>query len=198
MKSLPRLASLCLALVSGLRGADPAPALPADWIDPETGHRVIRLSPDTGGTSLYFHQRSYTPEGDKILIRSAGGIATVDLTTLGVAPTKFELVLPGAHPIATAGRTREAYSVDRPRGALMAVHLDTKTVREVVKLPAQAAGGQFALNCDETLLVGIGVEPNLTFTPDGKWIIFSGNFHSPQVDGRHVTHVYAVELAPTR
>ena len=40
-----------------------------------------------------------------------------------------------------------------------------------------------------------GVEPNLTFTLDGKWIIFSGNFHSPHVDGKHVTHVYAVELA---
>jgi oligogalacturonide lyase len=40
-----------------------------------------------------------------------------------------------------------------------------------------------------------GVEPNLTFTPDGKWIIFSGNFDSPVVDGKHVTHVYAVEIA---
>ena len=41
-----------------------------------------------------------------------------------------------------------------------------------------------------------GVEPNLTFTPDGRWIIFSGNFHSPRDDrGRAITHVYAVELA---
>jgi oligogalacturonide lyase len=40
-----------------------------------------------------------------------------------------------------------------------------------------------------------GVEPNLTFTPDGKWIIFSGNFHSPRVNGRAVTHTYAVEIA---
>jgi oligogalacturonide lyase len=43
-----------------------------------------------------------------------------------------------------------------------------------------------------------GVEPNLTFTPDGKWIIFSGNFHSPRVNGKAVTHTYAVELAKTR
>ena len=40
-----------------------------------------------------------------------------------------------------------------------------------------------------------GVEPNLTFTPDGKWIIFSGNFHSPRVAGRAITHTYAVEVA---
>ena len=41
-----------------------------------------------------------------------------------------------------------------------------------------------------------GVEPNGTFTPDGKWIIFSGNFHTnPGNGGRAITHVYAVEIA---
>jgi oligogalacturonide lyase len=156
MQSLTRLAGLLLAFAPALRAAV---TLPADWIDPDTGHRVIRLSPDTGGTSLYFHQHSYTPEGDKLVIRGAGGIATVDLTTLGVSPPKFEMVLPGASPIATAWRTREAYYFDRPRNALMAVHLDTKAVREVAKVPPQVVGGQFALNCDESLLVGIGADP---------------------------------------
>jgi oligogalacturonide lyase len=41
-----------------------------------------------------------------------------------------------------------------------------------------------------------GVEPNLTFTPDGKWIIFSGNFHTnPDGPGKATTHAYAVEIA---
>jgi oligogalacturonide lyase len=41
-----------------------------------------------------------------------------------------------------------------------------------------------------------GVEPNLTFTPDGKWIIFSGNFDTNPGDGKKATtHVYAVEIA---
>lgn len=41
-----------------------------------------------------------------------------------------------------------------------------------------------------------GVEPNLTFTPNGKWIIFSGNFHTNPNDGsKATTHVYAVEIA---
>lgn len=161
MKYPPFLACLCLALTPGLRAAE---SLRTDWIDPDTGHRIIRLSPDTGGASLYFHQHSYTPEGDKLVIRGAGGIATVDLTTLGVSPPKFTMVLPGAAPIATAWRTREAYYVDRTKNALMAVHLDTKAVREVVKIPPQAGGGQFAINCDESLLVGIGPDP------DGKII----------------------------
>ena len=32
------------------------------------------------------------------------------------------------------------------------------------------------------------LEPNLTFTPDNKWIVFRSNMHGP-------THVYAVEIA---
>ncbi len=136
--------------------------LPSDWIDPDTRHRVIRLSPDSGGTSLYFHQHSYTPEGDMLVIRGTGGIATVDLTTLGTSPPKFTMVLPDASPIATAWHTREAYYLDHERTMLLAVHLDTTAVREVVKLPpqAQGRGGQFALNCDETLLVGICADPD--------------------------------------
>jgi len=31
------------------------------------------------------------------------------------------------------------------------------------------------------------LEPNVTFTPDGKWIVFRSNMHG-------VTHVYAVEI----
>jgi oligogalacturonide lyase len=43
-----------------------------------------------------------------------------------------------------------------------------------------------------------GVEPNLTFTPDGKWIVFSGNFHTNPGTGRATTHTYAVEIARAR
>jgi len=33
-------------------------------------------------------------------------------------------------------------------------------------------------------------------SPDGRWIVFSGNFHSPRdASGRAVTHAYAVEIA---
>ncbi len=155
-----------LAALGALRalGAD---ALPSDWIDPRTGHRIIRLSPDTGGSSLYFHQHAYTPEGDKLILRGAGGIATVDLSTLGKSPPKFEVVLPGQAPIATAWKTREAYYVDRATASIMAVHLDTKATRLVTKLPPQAAGrgAAYAVNCDESLLVGIAPDPDGKVVP---------------------------------
>ena len=74
---------------------------PRDWIDPDTRHRVIRLSPDQGGSSLYFHQNGYTPEGDKLILHTRdGALATVDLTTLGLSPPKLEIVAPATRAIA--------------------------------------------------------------------------------------------------
>src|SRR5947209_8062728 len=73
----------CLLLAAGLLADQPAQQQPpTDWIDPATGHRVIRLSPDGGGSSLYFHQNTYTPEGDKLIFNSKGGIVAVDLPQL--------------------------------------------------------------------------------------------------------------------
>lgn len=168
MKPTSRLPLLLLGLAllagRGLAADAASKPLPSDWIDPKTGHRIIRLSPDSGGSGLYFHQHAYTPEGDKVILRGAGGIATVDISKLGISPPKFEMVLPGAAPIATAWRTREAYYVDRERNAIMAVHLDTKAIREVIKLPPQARSGAYALNADESLLVGIAPDP------DGKTV----------------------------
>ena len=152
--------ALFLATALRLAAAEPAPStLRSDWIDPDTGHRVIRLSPDTGGSSLYFHQNGYTPEGDKLVLNTRNGIATVDLSTLGVSPPKLEIIAPDPRVVATAWRTREAYV--RRGDAIVAIHLDTKSVREVTQLPAPARvrGGQFAVNCDETLLVGIAPDP---------------------------------------
>lgn len=139
-------------------------ALPSDWVDPATGHRVIRLSPDAGGSSLYFHQHAYSPEGDKVVLHTREGFVAVNLTTLGISPPTRELILRRAWCIATSRRTREAYV--RQGDAIVAVHLDTKAVREVAKLPpqAQGRGAAFALNCDETLLVGIAPDP------DGKTV----------------------------
>ncbi len=168
------------------RAASPAP-LPSDWIDPQTGHRIIRLSPDQGGSSLYFHQRSYTPEGDKIIIQirassadtvasssrgTSGHLATVDLRHLSAtSPTnrpKVEIVAENTRAFAMAWRTREAYVFRRgENGApakIIAVHVDTKATRDVVTLPEPMRATQFAINCDETLLVGIAADP------DGKTV----------------------------
>ena len=56
---------------------------PADWIDPDTGHRIIRLSTEPGSSTLYFHDNSYTPEGDKLIFNTPSGVAVMDITKLG-------------------------------------------------------------------------------------------------------------------
>src|SRR4051794_28305470 len=53
-----------LTLVQAVRAASD---LPTDWIDPDTGHRVVRLSREDGSASLYFHQNAYTPDGKKLI-----------------------------------------------------------------------------------------------------------------------------------
>jgi oligogalacturonide lyase len=122
---------------------------PADWIDPTTGHRVIRLSGPGGGSSLYFHQNTYTPEGDKLIFNSKGAIVAVDLAKLGVEPPKVEVVLEGASAIAMARKTREVYFSKKGKGGgIYAVHVDTHAVREV-----KNAAGQ-CINADETFSVG--------------------------------------------
>src|SRR5213593_4629393 len=72
---------------------------PREWIDPETGHRVIRLSDEPGSASLYFHQNPYTPDGKKLLITVPGGLATIDLAT-----RRIDKIADGRVNVIIAGR----------------------------------------------------------------------------------------------
>jgi oligogalacturonide lyase len=107
---------------------------PTDWIDPVTGHRIIRLSHEPGTSSLYFHQNAYTD--DKLFVTLARGqqsrgavqptdvsksvadnspsrrnsadrpitLATIDLSTLGVSPPKIDEVASGPDRGMVVGR----------------------------------------------------------------------------------------------
>jgi oligogalacturonide lyase len=146
---------LLFGVLPSLIAADPAPrgqTVPSDWVDPATGHRVIRLSGDAGGSSLYFHQNSYTPKGDKLVFDTRDGIAAVDVTQLGQGPVIPEVVVPGARAIATAWRTPDVYY--RKDGVLYATNLETKATRKLV-----ATRGS-VVNADETLVAGIEPDPD--------------------------------------
>ena len=49
---------LCAFVMVGSLTAQEPP--PAEWVDPSTGHRIIRLSDEAGSASLYFHQNAYS------------------------------------------------------------------------------------------------------------------------------------------
>jgi oligogalacturonide lyase len=130
----------------------PAPEPPLEWIEPETGHRVVRLSREPGTASLYFHQNAYTASGDKLVVTTPKGIATIELKT-----GKLELLIEGRASHLVVGRkTRQVFYLKD--GAVYATHLDTKATREIVRNAELRSGSGFAINADETLLGGSMIE----------------------------------------
>ena len=74
-----RLALIALGLTAFPLLAEEAP--PKTWVDPDTGHRVVRLTDEPGSASLYFNQNWFTPDGKKLVYTSPTGIHTLDLAT---------------------------------------------------------------------------------------------------------------------
>ena len=94
-------------LVAYAAGATAAP--PTEWIEPATGHRVVRLSRDDGTSKLYFHQNAFTLSGDKLVVSTPAGLASIDLKT---APDDAA----GGRPRLQCGRRQEeSQSVLLPR-----------------------------------------------------------------------------------
>ena len=109
MTSPHRYFSICLlALAPWLARAADEP-LPTDWIDPDTGHRIIRLSTEPGSSTLYFHDNSYSARGDKFIFNTPSGIALIDITKLGKEPPKPELAVEGGRGSYMSRHTPEIY-----------------------------------------------------------------------------------------
>jgi oligogalacturonide lyase len=142
--------------------ATATPALPSanprEWIDPDTGHRVIRISDEPNSQSLYFHYNSYTPEGDKMVYSSPSGLWTVDLTTLGQGTPKLDHIVDGTGTrvslVMAAWKSRDAYFT--ANGILYAVNIDTRAIRQVY------LGSTTAVNCDGTYVVTMSPEEDPT------------------------------------
>src|SRR5215475_14752295 len=128
--------------------SDAPPVPPKEWIDPDTGHRVIRLTEDSGGSSLYFHQNGYTASGDKLVITTRGGLSTIDLKTRKVEP----IVEGRVSHVVIGKRTRQVFYLKED--TVYATHIDTRETRAIVKLPDVRSGSGLAVNADETLLAG--------------------------------------------
>jgi oligogalacturonide lyase len=130
--------------------------LPTEWVDPDTGHRVIRLSREDGTQSLYFHQNAYTPDGRRLIVTTAnGGIATIDLATREIKPLVAGpvSVLVAGHKTGDVYYTRRAEGADAGSGSIVyAAKVDTGVSRQVVKLPPGRSVA--SLNADEPCCSG--------------------------------------------
>ena len=72
MKVLKSLLSIHVLM---LAAAAQQQEVPREWVDPDTGHRVVRLSEEPGSQSLYFHQNGYTPDGSKMIMTTPTGLS---------------------------------------------------------------------------------------------------------------------------
>ena len=131
--------------------------LPKEWIDPDTGHRVVRLTDEPGSQSLYFHQNPYTATGDKMVFTSPTGLYVYDFKT-----GKSKLLVEGRTGSLVVGpKTRQAYYFKGD--SVYATNVDNGVTREIVKRRELRSGSGFGINADETLLGGSYVEGGRTF-----------------------------------
>lgn len=202
-----RLAAFTLVAAAALTSRA-AEEPPAEWIDRDTGHRVVRLSREPGTASLYFHQNGYTPDGSRVLVTtSGGGLATIHLQTR-------ETIVLVAEPVSVLVVGRKSGDVyytkrgaraeeGKPRepSAVWAVNVETKAARKVATLPLGATVS--SLNADETLLLGLYQE-----TADGTPAppverperernpqTFQANYQAVGADGKPMPYAEAKELS---
>jgi oligogalacturonide lyase len=163
---------------------------PTEWIEPETRHRVVRLSREPGSQSPYFHDYPYSADGKKLAFTTPRGIFTVDLHTREIEP----VVEGRVRMLVTGRKSGDVYFIRRSRGGdgdrgaesqrrddnlpedgrgqrrpgfdfgrggdVYAANLDTREERLVAKLPPEFGGGNVAVNADETTIVAIGRDPD--------------------------------------
>ena len=123
---------------------------PKTWVDPDTGHRVIRLTDEPGSASLYFNQNWFTPDGKKLVYTSPTGIYTMDLATCA---TK-QIVAGRARLVEVGHKAPSVYYIKD--GAVCSTNIETGAAREIAKLPPN--GSVSTINADETLVAGTFTE----------------------------------------
>ncbi|MFT3867690.1 MAG: oligogalacturonate lyase family protein [Nibricoccus sp.] len=153
MNIFPRLLLLLVgSLLASVLHAETEP--PKEWIDPDTGHRVIRLTDEPNSASLYFNENGYTPDGRQMIYTTPDGISVIDLTTFktrSVVQGRVRAIIVG-HKTPTVFYTK-AVAPDRPRErSLFSTNIDTGETRRLADLPPR--GGIAAINADETLAAG--------------------------------------------
>src|SRR5580658_9762209 len=143
---------LCsLALTAALHAQSAPPGVPPKtWIDPDTGHRVVRLTDEPGSASLYFNQNGYTPDGKKLVYTTPTGISTFNLETHAVK----QIVEGRVRLIEVGHKTPSVFYTKGP--SVFVTNIDTGATREIAQLPQR--GSVVTVNADEPLLAGTYTE----------------------------------------
>jgi oligogalacturonide lyase len=171
----------------------PGQELPLDWIDPDTGHRVVRLSTDDNSESSYFHYNWYSADGTKLCFTTPTGISEVDLKTRKVEQLVYGRIIetgratnevfytpekpvrdsdgrlsfmrPGTTIPVGNDPASTPFRVPPPATTIDAMNLDTRAVRKVVDLPA--GHRVTCINADQSLFAGTIIGPSVV-DPSGQ------------------------------
>lgn len=179
--------------------------IPKQWIDQDTGHRVVRLSEEPGSRSLYFHQNAYTAEGDKMVIGVANpqGVAVVDLHTMKVTRL-YEHQDVGI--LFVGKQTRRVYvtQIARKDGErvypqnelqtptdILAISLDSGEVTKVGTIPH---GKIHSINSDESLLIGAYAERDYSLESGPRHSRFEARYEATDKNGKPLSFAEAKEV----
>jgi len=135
---------------AGATGKEP----PKSWIDPLTGHRVVRITDEPGSASFYFNVNSYTPDGKEMVYTTPDGISVIDLATWKTRPVVHGRV----HTIEVGHKTPSVFYIKPEERALYVTNVDTGETRKLANLPER--GFVATINADETLAAGTYIEGN--------------------------------------
>lgn len=144
------LIALLIALLAGFAAAQTE--LPREWIDPDTGHRIRRLSEVDGSQSLYFHQNPYTARGDKMVFSTPVGLSVFDFRTWKAKP----LVSGRCTSVIVGRKTRQVFYTQED--GVFATNIDTGTTRLIVRRGDLRNTAGWAINANETLLAASRLE----------------------------------------
>ncbi len=146
----PKIALLAGLLLSASLGLAAQQQQSAEWVDPSTGHRIVRLSREPGSSSSYFTQNEFTPDGRTLVITTPDGLSAIDLATRAIRA----IVSGRVFMIAVGHKTPTVYYMKQQ--AVYATDVYSGATREIAQIPFR--GRVASVNADETLLAGSTVE----------------------------------------
>jgi oligogalacturonide lyase len=139
--------------------------MPREWIDKDTGHKVVRLSGHTGPISnWYFHNNPFIEqkagEGDRMVFSDeADGVRqlfTVNLKDAKVEQLTTDAMQKRMLPM-IARATREV--LYQSGDTIYATSIDTHQTRKLTTFPEGTRGGIATINADGTLFAGSFAAP---------------------------------------
>ncbi len=190
------LAVLWALSLASLATADAADTPPTDWIDPATGHRIVRLSTEANTRSIYFHQNSITPDGRYVLVEMTDGIGVIEIAT-----RKNTKLVEGKARALFVGRKSgliwfsRGENAGRPEQQKQVGIYTVKATGGKPRLIATIAQGSIgSINADETLLLGSYAEKEWQLEQGPRDARFEANYAATGKDGKPLTFAEAKEV----